>query len=83
MSITNKFKIEDKNILEAIKDIEKKAIEGKDGNFEVFKREMNKNELGQMKEGKRYIEQRSNDEDPRIRIKIGNQLYHINLTKTD
>ena len=82
MSTTDKNIIEDKNIREAIKEVEKIAKEGISGNTVIHKKEITKNDLTKLDEGRPYIDQ-SKGGVPKVRYRIGNKLYHILLTPSD
>lgn len=73
----DKYKIEDKNIDARFKEVEKKADDGKNGNFEVMNREITKNDISRLIEGKRYMDTKNN----RMVVKIGQKLYKTDLTE--
>jgi len=75
--ITQQYKIPDKQLKAAIDGVEQLAQAGKNGNFEVIKGEIRKDDYRKFDEGKRYIDEKNK----RIVFRIGNKLYHSSLTE--
>lgn len=80
MSITATYKIVDKNTEAAVKAVEKYAIEGKNGNYEIVQKTLTPNDLSKMTEGKRYID-RDNHNKPFIKYRIGQKVYKQTLSE--
>lgn len=82
MSVTQGTKIKDRNTEKAIQEVEKIAKEGKDGNIEIVKKQITRNDLGSLKEGKMYIDQDNNDPSiKRVVFVFNKNQYVIPLTK--
>ena len=75
MSVLNKYKIEDKQVNAALKEVEKIAGDGKNGNFQVMDKGITKNDAGQMKEGVRYMDSKNN----RTVVKMNGRLWFTDL----
>jgi cell division protein FtsB len=73
---TTKYKITDKETKLALDHIEKKAEEGKNGNYEM-KENIKKTDVNKLTTGKRYID----TVNKRIVIRIGSALFYSTLTE--
>jgi len=82
MSTTDKNIIPEKNIREAIKEVEKIAKEGVSGNTVIHKKELTRADVVKLDEGRPYIDQLP-DGQLRLRYRCGNKMYHIPMTETD
>ncbi len=83
-SITDKYKIEDLNIRQAIQKIEKDASEGKAGNSIVSKKEIKMSDASKLKEGVIHFDQLPDyEKTKRMVVRIGNKTYKIPLIPLD
>jgi hypothetical protein len=76
-SVTTKYKIEDKQVNEALKEVEKIAGAGKNGNFQVMSKGITKSDAGQLKEGVRYVDGKNK----RTVVKIDGELFYTDMVK--
>ena len=86
MAITLKYKIEDKNTNEALKELDKNLSQitekTKVSSYEIKPQEITNSDLKNMKEGVRYIDTKP-DGSNRMIIKVNGKLKGIVLTDID
>lgn len=77
MGIDVKYGIKEKALQQAFQALERKADEGRAGNFEILEKGVTKDDASKLTEGKRYIDTKNN----RAVFRVGSKILYSELAE--